>query len=361
MSIIGDLVVDAKKTSLASLHERMGASMVDFHGWLMPIQYGGILKEHEAVRTGCGIFDASHMGEIMVEGRRAADLVNHISCNRMDVEEGKCVYSPMCREDGGIIDDLIACRLSKDKYLLVVNSSNTETDYKWIKDNNKFDLKISDVSASFSLIAIQGPESEKILQKTTSHDLKSIKRFRLAEDVEIMGVKSIVSRTGYTGEDGFEIYAPWDDGPKIFGKLAELGATPCGLGARDTLRLEKGYMLYGNDINLDTTPIEAGLAWTIDFEKDFIGRDALLRQKNKGVSKMLVGFKCIEKAVPRQGYEIKAGGETVGKVTSGNMSPTLKEGVGMGYVKTEYAKTGEINIMIRGKEVDALVVKPPFV
>ncbi|MBU0762897.1 MAG: glycine cleavage system aminomethyltransferase GcvT [Candidatus Altiarchaeota archaeon] len=381
MPILDDLM-DPQKTPLHDAHARLNAKIVDFHGWLMPIHYTSIVQEHEAVRTNAGLFDVSHMGEFLVYGSEATLFINKLVTNDVTkIDDKQCMYTPMCIEEGGIVDDLIVYRHSRDHYMLVVNASNIEKDFDWVNSIKKKyldevkkyrdslsekDLVIRNVSDKTSLIALQGPASKEILPKITDEDVSQIKRFHFAEDIGIGDAKTVVSRTGYTGEDGFEIYLPSELAHEVWDKIMdagkEHGIMPCGLGARDTLRLESALMLYGNDIDEKTTPLEAPLTWTVKLDKnDFIGKEALLKQKNAGVKKKLVGFELTEKGIPRSGYELAADSEKIGYVTSGTYSPTLKKSIGLGYVKTPKAVEGtEIEVIIRDKPVKAKTVKIPF-
>ncbi len=372
-----------KKTPLHEIHVQAGARMVDFHGWEMPVQYAGVVGEHRQVREHAGLFDVSHMGEILVFGSKATEYVNHLVTNDVaSAEEGQCVYTPMCNEDGGVIDDLLVYKYNSGHYMLVVNAGNAEKDLEWIKsrvkdvaddvgkracepddENHEAELCVRDVGENTALIALQGPESEAMLQKLTDYDLSGLNGFRFKEDITLAGdVKALVSRTGYTGEEGFEIYVNDEDAVDAWKAVAEAGAKPAGLGARDTLRLEAGLMLYGNDLTEYTTPMEAAISWTVKLgKKEFIGKDELLRQHADGVGKKMAGFELLEKGVPRKDYRIELDGDEVGYVTSGTMSPTLGKGIGLGYVKPEYAEAGIIfDVVIRDTAYKARVVEIPF-
>ena len=361
------------KTQLYDVHKRLGAKIVDFHGWLMPIQYIGVVEEHNCVREKAGIFDVSHMGEFLVFGTSAADFMNQLITNDLEkIEDDQCLYSPMCKEDGTIIDDLIVYKHNNEHLMVVVNASNIEKDYNWISSHAKDytkdskELSVRNVSDTKALIALQGPKAEEILSELTDYDLSKIKKFRFSEDVVFGEVKAIVSRTGYTGEDGFEIYVSSKDAHEVWDDIMKAGTPkglkPCGLGARDTLRLEAALMLYGNDIDDKTTPLEAAIEWTVKFDKkDFKGKTALQKQKNEGVKKKLVGFELTERGIPRQGYKVYAKNKEIGVVTSGSYSPTLKKGIGLAYVRPDYAPEGsEFTVLIRDTQHAAKAVKLPF-
>jgi len=356
-----------KKIALNDIHEALNAKMVPFAGFNMPVTYEGINIEHETVRKDVGVFDVSHMGEFLISGENALDLIQKISSNDASkLIDGKAQYSCMPNEEGGIVDDLIIYRMNAEKYILVVNASNIEKDWNWIAHHNTMDATMKDLSDEFSLLAIQGPKAAEAMQSLTEVDLKTIK-FYSFEVAEFAGVKNvIISATGYTGSGGFEIYFKNEDAETIWNKVMEAGADfgikPIGLAARDTLRLEMGYCLYGNDIDDTTSPIEAGLGWITKFNKDFINAEALQKQKEEGPKRKLIAFELDERGIPRQGYDIvDANGKVIGNVTSGTMSPSLDKGIGMGYIPTEMVKANEkIFIQIRKKAVPASLVKLPF-
>ncbi len=356
-----------KNTALTHIHESLGAKMVPFAGYMMPVQYEGINLEHETVRNGVGVFDVSHMGEFYLEGKNALALIQKVTSNDASVlVDGKVQYSCLPNNDGGIVDDLLVYRINEEKYFLVVNASNIEKDWNWISKHNDLGVKMTNVSDELSLLAVQGPKAAQALQSLTAIDLSAMEyyTFKIGAFAGVEDV--IVSATGYTGSGGFEIYVKNKDAEHIWNAVFEAGEKygikPIGLAARDTLRLEMGFCLYGNDINDTTSPIEAGLGWITKFTKNFTNSEALKKQKEEGVSKKLVAFEVIEKAVPRHDYEIvNEEGENIGVVTSGTMSPSLKKGIGMGYVKTAYAKLGtKIFIQIRNKAIPTTVVKLPF-
>ncbi|MDI6600716.1 MAG: glycine cleavage system aminomethyltransferase GcvT [Thermoanaerobacteraceae bacterium] len=356
-----------KKTPLFELHNKLGAKIVEFGGWAMPVQYSSILEEHRAVRERVGIFDVSHMGEISVKGRDAFDFLQYVLTNNMGkLEPGKIVYSLMLYESGGTVDDLLVYQIGENDYLLVVNASNTEKDFNWIKEHAQgFEVEMDNISSMYGEVAVQGPKAEATLQKLTDFDLKSIPYYGFKEDIGISGIKVLISRTGYTGEDGFEVYMAPDKAGELWEAIMEAGKEydilPCGLGARDTLRFEARMPLYGHELDENTTPLEAGLSFAVSFDKDFIGKDALLKEKEEGLKKKLVGFEMVDKGIPRKDYEVYRDGEKVGYVTTGTHSPTLEKNIGLAYVKPGLAKAGEeLSIMIRGKANRAVVVKTPF-
>lgn len=363
----------SKKTPFHAIHEKAGAKLVDFAGFDMPVQYAGIKTEHTAVREAVGMFDVSHMGEFYIHGPEALDLLQKVTVNDVSkLVEGKAQYTCMCFENGGIVDDLIVYKLFDDAgYIAVVNASNIEKDLNWILDNNSFDAEVRNQSDDTCLLAVQGPKSIETLQKLTDLDLSDI-GFYSYKMGSLAGMENVVfSATGYTGEKGFELYFdknhvnPEKAWNAIMEAGEEFGIEPCGLGARDTLRLEMGYALYGNDITQDTHPLEARLGWITKFEKgDFIAKEVLQQKKEEGLQRQLVGFVVEEERnIPRQGYIIQNdAGEEIGLVTSGTMSITLGKGIGMGYVAKEYASEGTgIQIVIRKRTAEATVTRPPFI
>ncbi len=361
-----------KKTPFHPIHEKLGAKLADFAGFEMPIQYKGIKIEHNAVRNNVGVFDVSHMGEIMVTGPGALQLIQKVTVNDASkLVPGKAQYTCFCNEEGGIIDDFIVYMMQENEYMLVVNSANIEKDFAWVVKHNTFDAKVDNVSDNYGLLAVQGPKSVETLQKLTDVDLNNI-GFYSFEIGELAGVDMIISATGYTGEQGFELYfkTPGVDVQNLWNRIMEAGEEfeiePCGLGSRDTLRLEMGFGLYGNDISENTHPFEARLGWItkLNKESDFIGKDKLQKIKENGNTRQLIGFVMdMDRAIPRQGYEIyNKENEPIGEVTSGTMSITLEKGLGMGYVNREYAVDGStIYIPIRKKMGEATITKPPFV
>lgn len=356
-----------KNTALTHIHESLGAKMVPFAGYNMPVQYEGVNIEHETVRNGVGVFDVSHMGEFFLSGPKALDLIQKVTSNDAStLTIGRAQYSCLPNNDGGIVDDLIVYRMGEEEYMLVVNASNIEKDWNWISQQNDMDVDMRNMSDSYSLLAIQGPKAAEAMQSLTSVDLSAIKYYHF-EVADFAGVPDvIISATGYTGSGGFEIYVKNENIIQVWVQVFEAGAPfgikPIGLAARDTLRLEMGFCLYGNDINDTTSPLEAGLGWITKFNKDFVNSDNLKKQKEEGVTRKLVGFELTERGIPRHDYEIVDGeGNVIGIVTSGTMAPSLNKGIGLGYVPTALAAEGsEIFIRIRKNDVPARVVKLPF-
>jgi len=359
---------ELKKTPLYEIHKSLGARLVPFAGWEMPVQYSGVMDEHKAVREAAGLFDVSHMGEIEIKGSQALDFVQKITTNDASLLSTKqAQYSLICYPDGGIVDDTIVYKFSDEHYMLCVNASNAEKDYQWLceQHDGTFDIQLKDISNQYALIALQGPKASMILGALHGTNIPSIKSFHF-DFVTLSNVETIVSKTGYTGEDGFEIYIEPGKAAGLWEAIMEAGdpygLKPAGLGARDTLRLEMKYTLYGNDIDATTSPFEANLGWVVKLDKgDFIGREALQRQKEKGIKRKLVCIEVTGKGIPRQGYEIYSEDKPVGLVTSGTMSPSLGIGVAIGYVDSEHALAGkEVNIMVRGKAIKGLIIPPPF-
>lgn len=356
-----------KNTALTHIHESLGAKMVPFAGYNMPVQYEGINIEHETVRNNVGVFDVSHMGEFYLKGKNALALIQKVTSNDASVlVDGKVQYSCLPNANGGIVDDLLVYRINSEEYFLVVNASNIEKDWNWISQHNDLGVEMINSSDEYSLLAVQGPLASKVLQSLTKIELAAMKYYTF-EIGNFAGIDDvIVSATGYTGSGGFEIYVKNKDAEKVWNAVFKAGADfdikPIGLAARDTLRLEMGFCLYGNDINDTTSPIEAGLGWITKFTKDFVNAEEIKKQKQEGVSKKLVAFKMIDKGIPRHDYPIvNVTGDTIGIVTSGTMSPSLKEAVGMGYLTVENSKIGsEIYIQVRNKNLKAEVVKLPF-
>jgi len=352
-----------KNTALSATHEALGAKMVPFAGYNMPVQYEGVNIEHETVRKSVGVFDVSHMGEFLISGPNALALIQKTCSNDASkLTIGKAQYSCIPNDDGGIVDDLIIYKLKEEQYLLVVNASNIEKDWNWISSKNTVDADMRDLSEDYSLLAIQGPKAIEAMQTLTSHDLSTIKFYNF-EVGDFAGVENvIISATGYTGSGGFEIYCKNTEVKQIWDKVTEAGATPIGLAARDTLRLEMGYCLYGNDIDDTTSPIEAGLGWVTKFTKEFTNSEALADEKRRGAERKLVAFELDDRGIPRHGYDIVDGqGKKIGVVTSGTMSPMLGKGIGLGYVPTVFAGVdSKINIQIRKNAIPATVVKLPF-
>ena len=352
-----------KNTALTATHEALGAKMVPFAGYNMPVQYDGVNIEHETVRNNVGVFDVSHMGEFLIEGPNALDLIQKVSSNDASkLTIGKAQYSCLPNDDGGIVDDLIIYKIKEETYLLVVNASNIEKDWNWIASKNDVGAEMRDLSEDYSLLAIQGPKAVEAMQPLTSHDLSAIKFYNF-EVGDFAGIEHvIISATGYTGSGGFEIYCKNSEVKQIWDKVVEAGAKPIGLAARDTLRLEMGYCLYGNDIDDTTSPIEAGLSWVCKFNKSFTNSEALEDEKRRTPERKLVAFELDDRGIPRQGYDIvDNNGNTIGNVTSGTMSPMLQKGIGLGYVPKIFSDIGsKINIQVRKKAIPATVIKLPF-
>ena len=357
-----------KRTALFDKHVSLGAKIVPFAGFEMPVQYSGVTEEHFAVREKAGMFDVSHMGQFFIEGPGSKELLQKVTTNNVDtLEDGKAQYSCLPNENGGIVDDLIVYKIADEKYFVVVNASNIDKDWNHISKYNTFGAKMTNASDDMSLIAIQGPKATEILQKLTDTQLADIPYYNFTIGA-VAGVQDvIISNTGYTGSGGFEIYFKNENAEKLWDALTEsgeeFGMIPCGLASRDTLRLEKGFCLYGNDIDDTTSPIEAGLGWITKFDKDFVSKEVFAKQKEEGITRKLVGFEMQEKAIPRHDYEVvDAEGNIIGKVTSGTMSPMKKIGVGLAYVAKPHFKLGsDIFIRIRNKDIPAKVVKLPFV
>ncbi len=358
-----------KSTPFTDLHIALGAKMHEFAGYNMPIEYSGIIDEHMVVRSKIGVFDVSHMGEFWVKGKNALPFLQKLTTNDVaSLPIGKAQYTCFPNGQGGIVDDLLVYHYQPEKYLLVVNAANIDKDWTWCVSHNSEGAELENSSDRMAQLAVQGPKAMEVLQQLTEVDLSSISYYGFQVGTFANVPEVILSNTGYTGAGGFELYFNPEDGMRIWNAIFEkgkpAGIQPIGLGARDTLRLEMGFALYGNDIDDTTSPIEAGLGWITKFapEKSFIDRDLLEKQKKEGVSKKLIGFQFLEKGIPRHGYEITDEfGNSIGKVTSGTISPMLKSGIGMGYVTSSFATIGsEIYIAIRGKLIPAKVVKPPF-
>lgn len=360
--------MDLKYIPLNDLHAKLGGKMVPFAGYNMPVRYSSDLEEHMAVRKDVGVFDVSHMGEFLLKGPQALDLIQRVTSNDASkMIDGQAQYSCLPNETGGIVDDLIVYKIKDNDYMLVVNASNIDKDWNWISKYNSKGVDMKNISDDTCLFAVQGPKAKEVLQKLTTTDLSSIQYYHFAIG-EFAGVKDvIISNTGYTGAGGFEIYVNKQFAEKTWNAIFEAGKDqnikPIGLGARDTLRLEMGFCLYGNDIDDTTSPIEGGLGWITKFTKDFTNANAIKKQKEAGVSRKLVGFKMIDKGIPRHDYEIKnAMGTVIGKVTSGTISPVLGVGIGLGYVTPDNAKPDtEIFISVRNKDLKAQVTKLPFI
>lgn len=356
-----------KKVTLHNVHEELGAKMVPFAGFQMPVSYEGVNIEHQTVRNGVGVFDVSHMGEFFIRGPKALELIQKISSNDASgLKVGQAQYCYLPNEKGGIVDDLIIYKLQEEEYMLVVNASNIEKDWEWISKQNTMNAEIEDLSDSYSLLAIQGPKALEAMQPLTSADLKSIKFYNFKR-TDFAGVDDIlISATGYTGSGGFEVYCRNENVKQIWDAVFEagedFGIKPIGLAARDTLRLEMGFCLYGNEIDEDTSPFEAGLGWITKFTKDFINSENLQKEKEAGLKRKLIGFELNERGIPRKDYKIiNSDGDPIGIVTSGTMAPSLGKAIGLGFVEAASSEPGtEIFIEIRKKPVSAKIVKTPF-
>jgi aminomethyltransferase len=356
-----------KTTPLYEKHVELKGKVIDFGGWALPVEYSGIIPEHEAVRNQAGLFDVSHMGEITVKGEDAEKYLQMVVTNDISVlNDNQIAYTPMCYQDGGVVDDLLVYKYSNTDYLLVVNASNTQKDFEWLLSQSFGNVDIKNVSDEYAQLALQGPEAQNILQKLTSVDLNLIEFYHFLGDVNVGEFKTIVSRTGYTGEDGFELYFKAEDGPKMWDLILETGKEygllPAGLGARDTLRFEAALPLYGQEIDKDITPLEAGLGFFVKLNKEnFIGKEALAKQKAEGLKRKVIGFEMVDRGIPRSHYEVFAEGRKIGYVTTGSFSPTLKKNIGLALIEAEFAKEGtEIEISVRNKNLKAKVIKKPF-
>lgn len=357
----------SKKTAFYEIHKSYNAKIVEFAGYEMPIQYSSIIAEHKAVRNAVGVFDVSHMGEVFIRGEKALDFVQEITTNDASkLTPGRVQYSAMCYPDGGIVDDLLVYCVSNEEFMLVVNASNLEKDFNWMNVNNSFDVEIVNESDEYSLLAVQGPDSKNVIQKITEQDV-NLEYYHFMK-AKVAGVDMILSRTGYTGELGYELYFKGDEtvAKQVWDALFEAGKEfniqPVGLGARDSLRLEMGFCLYGNDIDQTTNPLEAGLGWITKLsKKSFIGKEAILKVKEAGLKRKLIPLLIDDKAFPRHGYDVVTNGKKIGVVTSGTVSPILEKGIALAYVESEFAvEKNVIDLLIRGKEVPATVVRLPF-
>ena len=368
-SMTQTITTNLKATPLLGLHKELGAKLVPFVGWNMPIQFAGVLSEHTCVRERVGLFDVSHMGEIEVKGKDAKKFLQFLLSNNVEkMFDGSILYSLMCYETGGVVDDLLAYRFSENHYFLCVNASNSDKDYDWIaRHASSFNVSIKNTSSETSQLALQGPDAKNVLQSLCDISLDDLSYYNFRRGM-VNNVESLISRTGYTGEDGFELYLSPEKVSEVFRSLMEQGRSygvqPIGLGARDTLRIEMGYPLYGNEIDNNPTPLDAGLGWVIKFDKgEFLGRGSLLKQKEQGsLRRKLVGLKLLTRGVPRAHYQVFKNGESVGEVTSGTFSPTLNTGVGLCYVSSEYSDIGNhLDVKIRDQLVATEVIQLPFV
>ncbi|AWI03013.1 glycine cleavage system aminomethyltransferase GcvT [Clostridium drakei] len=359
---------DLKKTPLFDVYPRYGGKIIDFAGWALPVQYQGIVAEHEAVRNAAGIFDVSHMGEVEVKGKDALKFVQNIITNDASIlENNQALYSPICYENGGTVDDILVYKYADDYFYIVINAGNIDKDFKWMMDHKyNLDVDIVNISPDICEFAVQGPKAQMILQKIVNIDLEKIKFFYCERNVKVNNIDCMVSRTGYTGEDGFEIFCNAKDGESIWVKLLEVGKEdgliPVGLGCRDTLRFEASLPLYGNELTEDISPLEAGIGFFVKLNKDeFIGKEALMKQKSQGLKRKIVGFEMKDRGIPRHGYKVQVNDEEIGFVTTGYKSPSLNKNIGLALVKAEYANLGkEIEIIIRNKGVKAEIIDKKF-
>ena len=361
----------AKRTALYEMHKKHGGKLVDYAGWELSSDFAGLglVAEHQAVRNAVGVFDVSHMGEIEIKGPEASKFAQYLMTNDLDsIGDGQVIYTYFCYEDGGIVEDLLVYKRNDQDLLLVVNGANIDKDVEWINQHaSKFDVTVIDSSPQISEVAVQGPKAQATLQKLVDFDLDEIKFFHFREDVDVAGVKCIVSRTGYTGEDGFEVYFANDDAVKVWEAVfeagEEFGIQPAGLGCRDTLRFEANLPLYGNELTKDNSPLEAGYGFfvKVNKESDFIGKAALQKQKEEGLKRKVVGFEVIDKGIPRHGYPVEVDGKEIGYVTTGYAAPSVGKTIGMAMVDIEYAELGtEIEIVIRKKKAKAKVISRKF-
>jgi len=355
-----------KRTAFYDKHIENGGKMVDFGGWDLPIHYTkGIIEEHKKVRSSAGLFDVSHMGETRVTGPDAESWLQRMMTNDVtSIEDGQVLYTMMCYPNGGVVDDLLIYKVSRENYFLVINASNTEKDVMWLKDHVRGNVKVEDLSSSYSELALQGPKAEEILKKIADFDPEKLGFFRFVENVKVGGVNSLVSRTGYTGEDGFEIYMDHEGAVAVWDAIMEAGREfdilPAGLGARDSLRFEAGLPLYGHELEAHITPLEASLGFFVKLDIDFTGRDALAAIKEKGLPRKIISLEMVDKGIPREHYEVRCGDTTIGRVTTGGFSPTLGKSIASALVDTEFIDEEEMSIIIHGKEKKAIKTKRPF-
>lgn len=356
-----------KKTPLYDTHVAAGAKLIDFGGWMMPVQYTSIIDEHMAVRERAGIFDVSHMGEILIEGRDAESFLQKILTNDISkTQKGQIVYSPICYPDGGVVDDVLVYKLHQERFLVVANAANIDKDYEWFLAHKEGEVDVKDVSEEYAQLAVQGPNAEQILNNLIDFDFGRIKFFRFADDIVIDGAEMLISRTGYTGEDGFEIYISPEHVVRLWHSIMDIGKDygimPAGLGARDTLRFEAALPLYGHEISKDISPLEGGLEKFVKFDKEnFIGKDALVSQMERGIERRLVGFEMLDRGIAREGYEVLSDDILIGYVTSGSYSPSLGKNLGIALIKTDAdIKDGELEIVVRKRRLKAKIVKLPF-
>lgn len=360
-------MTELKRTPLYEEHKKAGAKLIDFGGWEMPVQYAGVIEEHNTVRTKAGLFDVSHMGEVDVKGKEALAYVQYLITNDVTrIQDGQILYSPMCYPNGGIVDDLLVYRYNEEHFYIVVNASNTDKDFSWMQEKAEgFNVHLENRSNEVAQLALQGPLAEKILQRLTDLNLAEIKYYWFKHG-DVDEIPCLISRTGYTGEDGFEVYLAPEKASQLWRRILEVGSAegvqPIGLGARDTLRFEARLPLYGNELGPDISPLEAGLGFFVKFEKaNFVGKDILLEQKEKGVSRKLVGLEMIERGIARSHYPLQKAGEEVGFITSGSFSPTLNKNIALGLIRADLAQMGEtLDVMIRGKAVKSQIIPSLF-
>lgn len=359
---------ELKRTPLFDVYKEYGGKTIDFGGWELPVQFSSIKEEHEAVRTKAGLFDVSHMGEVEVKGTDSLKYLQKMMTNDISkIKNGAAQYTAMCYENGGTVDDLLVYKIEDNHYLLVVNASNIEKDYNWLETHLEGDVTIENLSEKTAQIALQGPIAEKVLQKLTETDLSQIGFFKFQQEVTLGGKRALVSRTGYTGEDGFEVYCNAADVVELWKAILETGkeegVIPCGLGARDTLRFEANLALYGQELSPEISPLEAGIGFAVKLNKeaDFIGKEALVKQKEAGLSRKVAGIEMIDRGIPRHGYPVYKGENLIGEVTTGTQSPTLKKNIGLALISSEFtALDSEVEVEIRGKRLKAKVVPTPF-
>lgn len=362
-------MTELKRTPLYDVYKKYGGKTIDFGGWELPVQFSSIKEEHEAVRTRAGLFDVSHMGEVIVTGPDSLNYLQKMLTNDISkIKNGGAQYTAMCYENGGTVDDLLVYKIEDQHYLLVINASNIDKDFKWLEDHLDGNVKIENLSEKMAQLALQGPLAEKVLQKlAVDSDLSGIGFFKFQQEVKLNGKKALVSRTGYTGEDGFEVYCDSRDAVELWDAILaageEEGVIPCGLGSRDTLRFEATLALYGQELSPEISPLEAGIGFAVKLNKeaDFIGKEALKQQKEKGAARKLVGIEMIDRGIPRHGYPVYKGDELIGEVTTGTQSPSLKKNIGLVLIQNEYADLdSEMEVEIRGKRLKAKVVPTPF-
>ncbi|MBC2206970.1 glycine cleavage system aminomethyltransferase GcvT [Listeria booriae] len=357
-------LTELKETPIFPLYEKYGAKTIDFGGWDLPVQFQGIKAEHEAVRTNAGLFDVSHMGEVTVKGAGSLDFLQKMLSNDISkLKPGKAQYNIMCYETGGVVDDLVVYMIAENDYLLVVNAANTDKDYEWLAEHATDDVNVQNVSLEYGQLALQGPNAEAVLAKLTDADLGALGFFGFVDNVEVAGVQALVSRSGYTGEDGFEIYTKAEDAPAVWEAILKEDVLPIGLGARDTLRFEANLALYGQELSKDISPLEAGVGFAVKLQKeaDFLGKKALIAQKEAGLTRKSVGIELIDRGIPRHDYKVFAGDKEIGIVTSGTQSPTLGKNLGLALIDIDYtALDSLVEVEVRNKKLQAKVVPTPF-